>query len=149
MDKIIIRNYDEIHEKIMNIAHAAEANDFKPDIVAGVSRGGLIPGVVLSHYFDVEFVSLKVSLRDHRDYEVSDYLLGQISNGKKVLIVDDLLDSGATMGLIDADYVRETEGDVRLGVVYYRESSKLESLVDYIGGRLYNDIWIQFPWEFK
>lgn len=149
MENVIIRTYDEIHEKIMNIAHAAEANGFKPDIVAGISRNGLIPGVILSHYFNTKLISITASFRDHKDYEINEDLLFQIARKEKVLIVDDILDTGDTLFRISRDYVEGFEENVRIGVVYYRESSKMEALVDYIGGRLYNSNWIRFPWEFK
>jgi len=42
---------------------------WKPDYIIGITRGGCLPAVMLSHYLDVPMQTLKVSLRDHQDTE--------------------------------------------------------------------------------
>ena len=38
---------------------ATDRDNFKPDYIVGLCRGGLIPGVMLSHYFDIPFLRWK------------------------------------------------------------------------------------------
>lgn len=69
---------------------------FKPDLIIGFARGGLIPAVCLSHRLGIELESVNwprnKTARDEC-YHVGDY----INEGKKILIVDDILDTGMSV----------------------------------------------------
>ena len=49
-----------IHE----ILRKMNQDGWRPDYIVGLTRGGLIPAVMLSHYLEVPMHTLKVSLRD-------------------------------------------------------------------------------------
>lgn len=83
-----------------SIVRAAAFEGFKPEIVAGIARGGLQPALMLSHYYDAKLVSLNVSLRDGKvdqGHETIDDLRADIELGKRVLIIDDICDTGHTL----------------------------------------------------
>jgi hypoxanthine phosphoribosyltransferase len=47
-----------------DIIRAMNADGWRPDYIVGLTRGGLVPATMLSHYLDVPMHALKVSLRD-------------------------------------------------------------------------------------
>ena len=47
-------------------------DNFKPDVIVGLSRGGLTPGVMMSHWLKKPFKPVKSALRDFPEWE--DYL---------------------------------------------------------------------------
>lgn len=135
------------------------ANDgWRPDIIVGVARGGHIPAVMLSHYYDVMYKSIKVQFRDSKDSmtsitaEMNDFPASFNSKQKNVLVVDDINDSGKTF-----EYIEKTVGTSRLPDVM--PVVKYAALVDNITSPFSTDYsateinreddpaWIVFPWE--
>ncbi len=133
MNKLVI-NYEQVKHLVSKICREISLSNWKPDYVVGITRGGLVPAVMISHYFDVPCETLKVSLRDGREPEsnlwmaedalgypkqeitvedendigsvldAASVLLEQGSNFKNILLVDDINDSGATFNWIMQDW---------------------------------------------
>lgn len=97
--------------------------DWKPDYVVGLTRGGLTPAVMISQYLNIPMYALKVSLRDATDDSESNLWMAEeafgyvakedrektiswsdVSKRKNILIVDDINDSGATFNWIKEDW---------------------------------------------
>ena len=53
-----------IYNCLNKIIREINLHSFKPEVVVGVQRGGLIPAVQLSHYYDVPLQTISVSFRD-------------------------------------------------------------------------------------
>ena len=71
----------------------------KPDMVIGIQRGGLIPAVHLSHYYDVPLQTMTVSFRDQSNVVGFD-VIAKVDPNIKTLIIDDINDSGKTFKYI-------------------------------------------------
>lgn len=138
-----------------------------PDYVVGITRGGLIPAVMISHYFQVPMHTLNVSLRDSEIGPESNLWMAEEAFGydletpKKILIVDDINDTGATFNWIVNDWKSGCLPDderwgniwnnnVRFAVVVDNLSSDCELAMDYVGlevNKAENDVWVDFPYE--
>jgi hypoxanthine phosphoribosyltransferase len=69
MNKRII-NQQEFNGLVAKICRDITLSEWRPDYIVGLSRGGLTPAVMISHYFKIPMYSLGVSLRDsHIDSE--------------------------------------------------------------------------------
>ena len=66
MKKIYI-NYEQMQGHASNIIHQMNKAQWSPDYIVGITRGGLLPAVLLSQYLDVPMYTLRVSLRDGND----------------------------------------------------------------------------------
>ena len=138
-------------------------SDSRPDIVVAVTRGGAVPGVLISQYFDVVMQPLRVSLRQHIECESNLWLAEQAFGvnrpeetgitgsrwdpalRKNILIVDDINDSGATFDWIVSDwqsgcYPREIDAwhtvwnhTTRFAVLIDNLASGAKLPVDYAG----------------
>src|SRR6056300_1093160 len=80
-------DWDWIEEQIDKIGEKLEAFE-KPQFITGVPRGGLIPAVLMSHKFDIPYIGL----------EAAKTLPGDLK--KKILVIDDIADSGNTLAQI-------------------------------------------------
>lgn len=144
---------------VASIAREISLSDWKPDIVVGISRGGLVPAVMLSHYFNVEFKALQLSLRDFPD-TCSDLVISERAYLKdNILIVDDINDSGATLQWIVNDWQGSNSPNdivwnkiwhnhVRFAVIADNDNSNFK--VDYSGftfDKSNIDVWYEFPYE--
>lgn len=173
-EKIIDYSEQQLKSLIHNIIR--QMNVWRPDYVVGISRGGLIPAVMISHYLGVPMNTLKVSFRDDDEIESNLWMARdsfgyyeKSSNGpgcsdpahrKNILLVDDINDSGATLEWIKQDWQNgclphdpawETvwNNNVRFAVLVDNETSKFTN-IDYSGTSVnkFNDpCWFSFPWE--
>jgi hypoxanthine phosphoribosyltransferase len=161
--KKLVLDSKRIKELTSTICREISTSSWKPDIIVGINRGGLIPGIMISQWFDVKHVPLSVSLRDHEDCE-SNLWLAELAFGyndsektkiqgsrwdpglrKNILIVDDINDTGATFNWIIKDWPSgclpgETavwnkiwNGNVRFAVLVDNQASNCERAMDYVG----------------
>lgn len=121
MKKLKLTNND-VKGLVHNILRQVTLDQFKPDYVLGITRGGLVPAVMISHYLGVPCHTLKVSLRDYGESESNLWMpedaFGAVSpqeqdvlkcrwdinKRKNILIVDDIKDSGNTINYIVEDW---------------------------------------------
>jgi xanthine phosphoribosyltransferase len=164
MNKLII-NQHELNGLVNKICRDIVISDWRPDYIVGLSRGGLMPAVMISHYLNVPMRPLQVSLRDGgdcvSDLGMSEDAFGHLENLKNILIVDDINDTGATFNWIMKDWPSgcfpddPTWGEVwndnvRFAVVVDNLSSNCDVPMDYVGkeiNKAENDVWVDFPWE--
>ena len=75
------------------------AGDFEPEVVLGVAKAGVIPGVVVASILQCEFASMVVTRREADEDPV--LIAGPPSTvrGRRVLVVDETCDTGSTLRL--------------------------------------------------
>ena len=140
MKKLYIQNSD-IKMHLQAILRAMHKDKFVPDVIIGLSRGGLQPAVMLSNYFDVPMIPVSLALRDHQVEKV-DF---ELDPNKKYLVIDDINDSGATLNRL-AQYMNEHTW--RSAVLINNLPSPFEP--DYQGFEINKDeedVWVVYPWE--
>lgn len=98
------------------------AREYDPELVVGIATAGAVPGAVVSAILDREFHSMLVSRR-HRSPTVRETpaVLGAAPanvRGRRVLIVDETCDSGATLRLAVAAIVNAGASEVRTAVSF-------------------------------
>ena len=173
MEKIKRKYYT--WEYVQKCAHKLALNmynsGFRPDYIVGLNRGGLPLSVMLSHLLDCNHYALDVRLRDSNEGPESNCWMAEDAfgyphqdlgeKGKKILIVDDINDTGATFEWIKKDWPAGClPGDkhwedvwgnnVRFAVMCEKTHTNFDG-VDYVWKEIdtsEEDTWIVFPWEY-
>jgi len=144
-------SHDSFVADVRVVADLVARDEWQPDFVIGIGRGGLVPAVYISHCLDMPMLSI-----DHSSKVpgFADELLRKVAEkstvGTKLLFVDDINDSGGTI-----DYIRcllENDGcdaaNLRFAVLLNNSRSKVS--VDYWAqmiDRNEDKRWFVFPWE--
>ena len=84
--KKIWYGWEEIVRDVGVLCRDITISEFTPDVIVGLSRGGLTPGIMLSHWLKKPFKPIVTALRDFPEWE--EYLPRKTD--KCVLIVDDI-----------------------------------------------------------
>ena len=138
--------WDQQFKDTETICSQIEKDEFQPNVIVGISRGGLIPGVMMSHKLNVPFKPVHASTRDFPHWE--NYL--PRPTDKKILIVDDICDSGETF----AKYYNyhQTEFSfpfkLRTACLHYKPQTSSFQPTLWANQWSSND-WIIYPWERK
>jgi hypoxanthine phosphoribosyltransferase len=143
--------HERFLEEVETIARALEADDWAPDFLVGIGRGGLVPAAYLSHRMSLPLLTVDHSTGDRGfGEELLEKLAAKIREGARLLIVDDINDSGATInylrGLIEAKV--EEPGRLRVAVLVHNIRSQARA--EYHGSeidRARDKRWYVFPWE--
>ena len=152
MKKVYV-SWNDVQRQVQELVRQMWQDRWVPDYVVGITRGGLTPANLISQYLGVPMETLKVSLRgEEPDCESNFWMQEDAVNGKNILIVDDINDSGATLNWIHKDWdIGLRWGDnVRVAVLYDNESSESKITPDYSAediNKAADPQWIVFPWE--
>ena len=151
MSKELWYNWKDMKRDTNTLCREIILDKFNPEVIVGISRGGLLPGVMMSHWLQKPFKPVKASLRDFPEWE--DYLPKKTD--ERVLIVDDICDSGETFERM-AQHIKgprknsplELPTDVRFASLWWNNECDFEP--HYYAqecAKDSEDIWIHFPWE--
>jgi hypoxanthine phosphoribosyltransferase len=118
------------------------------DFIVGVGRGGLIPATMLAYKLKKKVISFGINT--YNDMVQSDkYVIYQPipipTKLSKVLVVDDICDTGNTFNIIKDIYGKEDNMDIEFASLFVKDSKS--HLVDYYGLSVSDGIWLDFPWD--
>jgi hypoxanthine phosphoribosyltransferase len=98
------------------------AREYDPEIVVGIATAGVVPGAVIAAILDREFHSIMVSRRYRAEsVRQTPAVMGAAPvevRGRRVLIVDETCDSGATMRLAVSAIVNAGATEVQTAVSF-------------------------------
>ncbi|PZU47823.1 MAG: phosphoribosyltransferase [Microbacterium sp.] len=131
------------------LSRAIVADGFVPEVVVAIARGGLLPagavayglGVKSCGALNVEFYTGIGTVLDAPALLPPDLDMGYLP-GKRVLLVDDVADSGRTLKLA-VEMLKDAGADVRSACIYTKPGTVASP--DYSWRE--TDRWIDFPWS--
>ena len=126
MKEKVFYSWEWLDKTVMELGETILSSKTNIEYVTGVPRGGLVPAVMLSHYMNKKFKSYNEVIEMTNNIR------------QKVLVVDDISDSGETL------YKAETFG-FQTATLTVRHSTIF--IPDFYGERIEDDRWLVFPWE--
>ena len=142
-------SWARFHLLARKLARVVRDSGYRPDILVAVERGGYMPARILSDFLDImDLASFKVEhYRGIRKSAraVVRYPLSADLNGRRVLLVDDVSDSGDTFAVALAHLAtRGSPAEVRSAVLHHKIVSPY--VPDYYAQRVVKWRWLIYPW---
>jgi uncharacterized protein len=174
-------SWTDVERMCVSIVNQMYKDNWKPDYIVGITRGGNVPATIISNMTGIRCEAIKVSLRDDDSESESNCWMsedaygyddegsynaemGQFKNNpeqeRKILIVDDINDTGATFNWIKQDWQASCLPDSPLWDQIWGDNVKFatltENLASEFDGVSYHcdelnkaeeDVWLVYPWE--
>ena len=147
-----ITDWEYIYGLCRDVAEEVRDDEFEPDVVVALARGGWFAGRCLCDFLGLDdLASLKMehyvgTAQKSGSAEVRYPMPEGSVEGKDVLIIDDIADTGGSIERAD-EYVRDRNpGTVRTATLQLLGTSEFEP--DYVGEYLSEWTWMVYPWNF-
>jgi uncharacterized protein len=141
--------WDELGDGARVLAEAVVADGYVPDIILGIARGGLLVAGAIGYALGVKNTfTMNVEFYTGVDERLDmPMILPPVPDlvdfaETKVLIADDVADTGATLQLVH-EFCAGKVAEARTAVLYEKPRSVVAC--DYVWRR--TDRWITFPWS--
>ena len=152
---IIDYTFTDFRDGIQNIAKQIKESGFAPDYLVGIVRGGSVPAVYLSHKLKIPVVMVAWNTRDNTEFGTDSvtWIPEDLLDGKRVIIVDDIVDGGQTIKELLEDWQKSVlapvpHENVRIAAMWYNTAQDVA--VDFYHKTIDRDSdsrWIVFDWE--
>jgi hypoxanthine phosphoribosyltransferase len=145
-----VPTWNQIYAMLCSQAEKIRRSGFKPDIIVGVTRGGWVPARVLSDLLEIHVlvtvrVEFYLGVAETRNEPVMTQGVSAVVAGKKVLVVDDVADTGKSLRLVREHIRQQGAAELRIATVYRKPFSIIAP--DYYEKETRR--WVVFPWETK
>ena len=159
-------SWSDIETMCTSIVHQMYADNWRPDYIIGLTRGGNVPATIISNMTGIRCEALKVSLRDDTSENESNLWMAEDAFGHNkepmnILIIDDINDTGATFNWIMQDWRSGClPSDNRWDAVW-NNNVRFATLTDNLASeftehcaytcheinKAEEDVWLVYPWE--
>jgi hypoxanthine phosphoribosyltransferase len=150
--KCVVTNWEYIYGLCRDVSDDVKTSQFEPEIVVALARGGWFAGRCICDFLGLDdLTSLKmehyVGTAQTAGEPTVRYPMPEGSvEGKDVLIIDDIADTGGSIRRAH-EYVADRDpGSVRTATLQLLGTSEFEP--DFVGERLSEWAWIVYPWNF-
>lgn len=150
--KCHLYTWDDIQTLCGTLARKIKESGYLPDVIVAVARGGWIPARLLCDFLDIkELYSVKTEHWGVVATPDGEARLTQPLNidlkGKKVLVVDDVADTGETIRVVIEHLKELSPKDVKVAVIDYKKTSKF--VPDFYAAEMEEWRWIVYPWSLR
>lgn len=143
-----VTNWHSIYNILLELARTIKQNQILPEIIVGVSRGGWLPARILSDLLDIpQLTSIRIEFYSEINQPNREPIITQPVplplHNKRVLLVDDITDSGKSLQLAKME-LGKTADKIYTLTLYHKPWSCLTPDFYFIE----TSKWIIFPWEY-
>lgn len=150
--KCTLTTWDYIYSLCRDVSRQVTAAEFEPDIIVALARGGWFAGRCLCDFLGLDdLASLKMehyvgTAQKSGEPQVRYPMPEGSVEGKDVLIIDDIADTGGSIRRASEYVTDRNPGEVRTGTLQLLGTSEFEP--DFVGEQLEEWAWVVYPWNF-
>ena len=143
-----VANWHSIYNILLELARTIKQNQILPEIIVGVSRGGWLPARILSDLLDIpQLTSIRIEFYSEINQPNREPIITQpvqlSLHNKRVLLVDDITDSGKSLQLAKME-LGKTADKIYTLTLYHKPWSCFTPDFYFIE----TSKWVIFPWEY-
>lgn len=148
--KYEVPTWNKIYDSLLNQSQKIQKQTEKIDLILGISKGGLIPARILADFLQVsEIITIQVKFyigiaQTHDEPKIIQPLTVNLS-GKKILVVDDIADTGKSLKIVIEHLESLGITEIKTATLYLNNRSVIKP--DFY--EEITDKWVVFPWEIK
>jgi len=148
--KCKVVTFEEVYRMIRKVANDVKASAYRATTVVGLARGGWIPARIMCDFLGItDLVSLKVEhwlqTGKTKDEATIKYPLNTDFSGKRVLVVDDITDTGKSL-ITSTNYLRRLNPNkMKVATMQYIPMSQFKP--DYFAEKVKVWTWFIYPWN--
>ncbi|MDR1992926.1 MAG: phosphoribosyltransferase [Nitrososphaerota archaeon] len=145
-----IPTWNQIYNQLYNQAQKIRTTHYQPNIIIGIARGGLIPSRILADLLEIHpFATIQTEFyidiaKTKQEPTIKQTLTTPIKD-KKILLVDDVIDTGKTHKLIQSHLQTQGATEIKTAVLYHKPQAI--TTPDFYEKQTTH--WIIFPWDTK
>jgi hypoxanthine phosphoribosyltransferase len=145
-----VPTWNQIYDMLLNQTQKIHSDNYKPDIIIGIARGGLIPARILSDLLETpELATIQIEFyidiaQTKQEPTLKQSLTTQITN-KKTLLVDDISDTGKSLQLAKNHLTQQGAKEIKTVTLYAKPQTITKP--DYYEKQ--TSKWLVFPWDAK
>ena len=146
-------SWSEVVEWCRALAQKIRLSKFKPDVIVAIARGGFVPARLLCDYLDViDLLSIKIEhwieTGKHKEEATIKYPFNYDFAGCKVLIIDDIADTGKSV-VLASKYISENCKPSELKTATMQVIPATSMIIpDYYVDEVKEWTWYMYPWNF-
>jgi len=145
-----VPTWNQIYDMLLDQAQKIQKQQYQPDIIIAIAKGGVIPAQILSDLIEttqpstiqIEFYQNIVQPKSEPTLKKP---LSTSIKGKKILLVDDISDTGKTLKFAQTYLQEQGTTEIRTATLYFKSQSITKP--DFYEKKTNN--WVIFPWEIK
>jgi hypoxanthine phosphoribosyltransferase len=146
--KLLHTSWEDVERLSEELAHKIIESGYEPDIIVAISRGGFDPARILCDQLSIRWLaSLQVEFYSGvNDTAEKPRIVSPLNvdiDGQKVLVVDDVSDTGDSLMLAKEHILAKRPGDLRVATLHIKPWTKFRP--DYHAAE--TKVWIVYPWE--
>jgi hypoxanthine phosphoribosyltransferase len=146
--KLLHTSWEDVERLSEALAQKIIESGFEPDIIVAVSRGGFDPARILCDRLEVRrLASVQVEfysgVKDTAEKPRIVYPLNADVDGQRVLVVDDVSDTGDSLMLVQEHVLAGNPGDLKVATLHIKPWTSFRP--DYHA--IETEAWIVYPWE--
>lgn len=142
-------SWSETERLCQRLAGMIRASGYRPELVIAIGRGGYVPARLLCdelHLMGLTSIKIEhyLSGANRQKEAVIRYPLKADIRGLRVLLVDDVNDSGDTLDVATQHLQAFQPGEVRTAVMHHKTVTRFK--VDYCARKIIKWRWLIYPW---
>ncbi|MEE8354683.1 MAG: phosphoribosyltransferase [Candidatus Bathyarchaeia archaeon] len=146
--KLLHTSWEDVERLSEKLAQKIMESEFQPDLIVAISRGGFDPARILCDRLGIRrLASVQVEfysgVQDTAEKPRIVYPLNADVRGKRVLLVDDVSDTGDSLMLAKEHVLAGSPGDLKVATLHIKPWTSLRP--DYHASE--TEAWIVYPWE--
>ena len=145
-----VPTWNQIYEMLLCQAQKIKTQNYRPDLIVAIARGGVVPARILSDLLETPNLNfIQIEFYTNINLTLQEPILKQTLTtnvtDKKTLLIDDIADTGKSLKLAKTHLQQQEAIEIKTATLY----QKIQSLTtpDFYEKQTVN--WVVFPWDIK